>query len=178
MKLCYRQSPWNSVAIRRTVGVMRLQTILALWLFFILPGIAIAQTSKTDAAVEALRRVHPATIWNVKSARVADVDCDSKPDTIVIGLERGKVAIGIVWGNANKQPQVLTFPIRRDTQDGFCAVPSQIETSPLDCRSEAGTLPGCKVSNGCQAFSLRDDECDPFNFYWDAVHKKLAWWRM
>jgi hypothetical protein len=129
------------------------------------------------SAVDALRRFRPSTNWNIASARIADVDCDSKPDTIILGSEKGKVVVGVVWG-ARKQPQVLVFSIHSASQDGFCAAPKEIEITPLDCDSDVGTLPGCKVAKECKAFSLNDHACDPFNFYWDAAQQRLAWWRL
>ena len=137
-----------------------------------------AQTTTTKAAVNSLRKLRPTTTWNIQSARQADVDCDSKPDTIVLGSEKGKVIVGVSWGTTSKQPQTFAFTIRADTQDGFCAAPTMIEVEPLDCQSDEGKLPGCKVVKGCKAFSLSDQKCDPFNFYWDAARKQLAWWRL
>ena len=137
-----------------------------------------AQAATAKAAVESLRKHRSTTKWNVQSARLADVDCDSKPDTIVLGSEKDKVIVGIVWGATANKPQVFEFPIRADRQDGFCAAPTKIEVTPLDCESDEGTLPGCRVVRECKAFSLSDEKCDPFNFYWDAARKQLAWWRL
>lgn len=154
-----------------------LVTILLLTTILFASETSHAQTSKAASAVEMLRKARPTISWNAKSAKVADVDCDSKPDTVVLGSENGNVVVGVVWG-ASKQPQISVFPLRRDTQDGFFEAPTKVEVSPLDCDSdELGPLPGCKVIKGCKAFSLSDDECDPFNFYWDSTHKKLEWWR-
>jgi len=127
--------------------------------------------------IATLQQFRPSTNWNSASAKVADVDCDAKPDTVTLGSEKGKVVIGVVWG-AHKQPQLFVFPIRRDKQDGFCVALKKIDVMPIDCESDGGSLPGCKVTKGCKAFSVSDGECDPFNFYWDATQKKLAWWRM
>jgi hypothetical protein len=66
-------------------------------------------------------------------------------------------------------------PFRSDTQDGFCAFPTRIEISPLQCAIDDGPLLGCKPIKGCQAFTVVDDECDSFNFYWDFSHKSLRW---
>lgn len=56
-------------------------------------------------------------------------------------------------------------------------MPTRVEISPHDCDSGEGPLPDCKVSRSCKDFSVVDDDCDSFNFYWDSTHKKLAWWR-
>jgi hypothetical protein len=169
---------WISQILGRRFTAMRL-LIGALTLFLLSSAtVVIAQNPAPRISIESLQRLRSTTTWNSQSAKVADVDCDSKPDTIVLGSEKNKVVVGISWGEVNKQPQVFVFPIRRDQQDGFCVSPRKIAIEPLDCQSDEGTLPGCRAVKGCKAFSLNDDECDPFNFYWDFLHKKLAWWRL
>jgi hypothetical protein len=138
---------------------------------------ASAQVSKTEVAVSELRKSHPAVKWNRKSATVADVTCDGEPDTVILGSEKNNVVVGIVSGAHPNKTQVFSFPVSGATQGGFCAFPTRIEVSPLNCESEGGALPGCKAIKACQAFTLIDDECDPFNFYWDSSRKALAWWR-
>ena len=134
------------------------------------------QLSKTDDMVSKLQKSHPEVSWNTKSAILADVTCDGKFDAVVLGSQKDTVVVGVVSGAPDKA-QLFLFPIRRDTQDGFCAVPKRIEASPLDCQTDEGPLPGCKPIKGCKEFSVIDDECDSFNFYWDSSRKSLAWWR-
>lgn len=138
-------------------------------------AVASAQVSRTEAISE-LRKTHPKVKWTNKST-TADVFCDAKPSTIVLGSEKNDVVIGVVSGTHPRKIQVLSFPIRPDTQDGFCAFPTRIETSTLDCETDDGDLPGCKPIKGCQAFQVIDDECDSFNFYWDSSRQSLGWWR-
>jgi hypothetical protein len=136
-----------------------------------------AQASKTKPAVRELRKAHPTVNWNSKSAIVADVTCDGKPDTVVLGSDKNDVVIGVVSGDRPNKTEVLSFPVKAATQDGFCSFPTRIETSPLACQSDQGALPGCKPNEDCRAFTVVDDDCDPFNFYWDSSRKTLAWWR-
>jgi hypothetical protein len=143
----------------------------------ILSATAIAQASKPEEMVSKLQKAHPQVSWNSKSAVVADVTCDGKPDTVVLGSQKDAVVIGVVSGAHQDNIQILSFPIRRDSQDGFCAVPKRIETSSLDCDSGEGPLPGCKPVKGCQEFSVIEEECDSFNFYWDSSRRSLVWWR-
>ena len=135
-----------------------------------------AQVSITDALNE-LRKTHPTVKWNSKLSAVADVLCEGKPGNIVLGSENNKVIVGVVSGLRPHRTEVLSFPIKSSTQEGFCASPVRIETSPLDCEPDVGALPGCKVIQGCSAFTVIDDECDSFNFYWDSSRRSLAWWR-
>ena len=134
------------------------------------------QVSDTDAISE-LRKTHPTVKWIGKPTLVADVLCDGRPSTVILGSEKNDVVVGVVSGTRLHKTQVLSFPIRSDTQDGFCAFPVRIETSPLNCEPDIGPLPGCKPTKGCHSFTLIDDECDSFNFYWDSSHQLLAWWR-
>ncbi len=139
---------------------------------------ASAKAGSAQSAVRALRKAHPEITWNVKSAVSADVNCDGKPEVIVLGADKNdRVVVAIVSSGDPRQQQLLSFPIRSSTQDGFCSVPNRVEISPLECRSEEGTLPGCKQVAGCQEFAVSDGMCDGFNFYWDASQKRLAWWR-
>jgi hypothetical protein len=142
-------------------------------------GIAFAspQATQTDAAINELQKAHPAAKWNSKSVVLADVTCDGQPDTVVFGSEKGKVLVAEVPGGHPNKLQVFTFPVRRDRQDGFCALPTRILTAPLNCETEGGTLSGCKTVKGCQEFAVNNDGCDPFNFYWDSSHQLLQWWR-
>ncbi len=144
----------------------------------LIPGfIACAQTPKSKAAAAVLTKSNPTVTWNVGSAKTADVDCDGKPDTVILGFEKDKVFVGIVWGSATRQPQILVFPINSAAQEGFCSNPTTIRVSPLDCQSDHGPLPGCEVNPSCRDFSISDNECDPFHFYWDSSRGTLAWWR-
>ena len=88
---------------------------------------------------------------------MADVTCDEKPDTVVLGSEKNDVIIGIVSGTPPNKTQVFSFPVRGGTQNGFCAFPTRIEISPLDCEAEGGALPGCKPIKACRAFTVIDN---------------------
>lgn len=136
-----------------------------------------AQTSTSKLAVTSLQKSNASVNWNVNSAKTADVDCDGKPDTVMLGSEKDKVFVGVVWGSKAKQAQIRMFPINSAAQDGFCSNPRTISISPLDCQSNDGPLPGCKVVPGCKGFSVSDNACDPFNFYWDVTRGTLEWWR-
>ena len=119
----------------------------------------------------------PGVTWQAGKAKRADVTCDGKADTVVFGTARKSVWVGIVPGGGGK-PQIMDFGLRSQAQDGFCAEPERITTSPISCSAEEmGKFPGCKVVKGCQAFSIEDDACDSFHFYWDASKKTVRWWR-
>jgi hypothetical protein len=134
-----------------------------------------------SAGIKALREVKREVNWDAKSAVVADVTCDGVPDTVVVGYERDAVWIGTVPGTRSNKPAELTttrFSIGKQTQDSFCGVPVRVEAYPIECEDEeVGALPGCKRVKGCSAFSLVDDACDSFHFYWDSSQKALTWWR-
>lgn len=154
-----------------------MKALAVLVVVLILGVFAIAQRSGSQTAVTALRKSNPGVSWQVSSSKMADVDCDGKPDTVMLGSEKGNVFVGIVWGSAAKQPQILVFPMNAARQDGFCSNPKTIDVLPLDCQSNNGPLPGCKVAPACKALSISDNDCDPFNFYWDSSRGSLAWWR-
>ena len=134
-----------------------------------------------SAGIKALREVKREVNWDAKTAVVADVTCDGVPDAVVVGYERDAVWLGAVPGTrSNKSAKLTTtrFSVGKQTQDSFCAVPVRVEVYPIECEDEEiGTLPGCKPVKGCLAFSLVDDSCDSFHFYWDSSQKALTWWR-
>jgi len=140
-------------------------------------AIAAAHGSDSEAALNSLRNANPAVGWSASSAKTADFDCDGKADTVMLGSEKGRVVVGIVWGSPKKHPQILTFPIGTPTQDGFSEQPKTIDTFPLDCKDDRRILPGCKTTPACRALYIRDDDTDAFNFYWDSSHGILKWWR-
>lgn len=133
------------------------------------------------AGVKALREAKHEVNWDAKTAVVADVTCDGIPDTVVVGYERDAVWLGAVPGTKSNKPGKLTttrFSVGKQTQDSFCAVPVRVEAYPIECEDEeVGDLPGCRPVKGCSAFSLVDDACDSFHFYWDVSQKALRWWR-
>jgi len=135
-----------------------------------------AQTPSKSAA-QLLQEKHPEVKWEASSAKVADFDCDGEPDAVVLGSQGHKVAVGVVWGNREKNPDVFTFALNSASQDAFCAMPKRVEVAAHDCDSGNATLPGCKSSRSCKDFMVVDDTCDSFNFYWDVDSKRLAWWR-
>ena len=143
----------------------------------ILEFVASAQTSGAGAALTVLPKLDTTVNWNIGSAKTADVDCDGKPDTVILGSEKNTVVVGVVWGTLEKKPQIFKFPVGTATQDGFCSNPTTIKVSSLDCKSNDGPLPGCKVTPECKAFWIPDNDCDSFNFYWDSSRGTLAWWR-
>jgi hypothetical protein len=103
--------------------------------------------------------------------------CEGKPGTVILGSEKNDVVVGVVSGLREHKTEVLSFPIRSGTQNGFCAFPIRIETYPSNCEPDVGALPGCKPIKGCRSFAVIDDECDSFNFYWDSSRRALGWWR-
>jgi hypothetical protein len=161
------------------IEMKRVATFIA---FLLVSGqISIAAAAGSEVAINALRKAKREVNWDAKTAVVADVTCDRVPDTIVVGYERDAVWLGVVPGpGTNKSAKLSTmrFPVGTQSQDSFCAVPVHVETYPIACEDEdIGVLPGCKPVKGCLAFSLDDDKCDSFHFYWESSQKALAWWR-
>ena len=149
-----------------------------LCLAMILEVAAAAQGVRSDDAVAAFRKLDASVEWNVTSAEIADVDCDGKPDTVMLGYKKDEVAIGIVFGAPAKRPQLFTFPVRAGSEFGFCLKPQRINVSPLICQLKDGTvLSGCKATEGCKAFSIPNSGCDAFNFYWDSSIGTVSLWQ-
>jgi hypothetical protein len=139
---------------------------------------AAAQGVRSDDATAAFRKMDPPVQWNVASAEIADVDCDGKPDTVMLGYTKDEVAVGIVFAAPGKKPQLFTFPIQAGATFGFCVKPERIKVSPLICESSNGTvLSGCKATEGCKAFSIANTGCDPFYFYWNSSIGTVSSWQ-
>lgn len=137
-----------------------------------------AHGSDSQATLKALRDANPEVGWSASSAKTADFDCDGKADTVMLGSEKGRVVVGVVWGSPKKHPQILTFPIGTPTQDGFSDQAKTIDTFLLDCKDEDGRiLAGCQITPACRAFAIPDDRTRPLFFYWDSSHGALRWWR-
>jgi hypothetical protein len=141
----------------------------------IFPLILLSASAAQAMDLSALTR--PGVTWQTGKAKSADVTCDGKADTIVFGTAKDSVWVGILPGNGGK-PQTMRFGLRSNRQDGFCAEPERITTSPISCSDEEmGKFPGCKVVKGCRDFTVEDNDCDSFHFYWDASKKMVRWWR-
>ena len=107
--------------------------------------------SQLAAAVEVLHSMNPTVTWDAKTARVADVTCDRIPDAIVVGYKSKAVWLGVVPGSKSTKvgkPITIRFSVGEHTQSSFCDIPVRIETYPIDCEGEEGSLPGCKVIKG------------------------------
>jgi len=159
-----------------------IQRLLGVFFCF-LSFVAIAQDLKaTDSAVSILKAAQPKVTWDAKSTAFSDVTCDGKTDTIVVGYEKEEtVWLGVVYGNKTNlvaKPVTMSFRVGKHSQDSFCSVPIQIKTYPINCSGDGETLPGCIKLKGCSAFSMVDNTCDSFHFYWDSSLKELQWWRM
>lgn len=139
-------------------------------------GLASAAVS-TDFAGKLNEAAGVKVAWNAAKLRTADVDCDGKPDLIAFGTNHGLVWMGIIASGSGKA-QVMSFPLRKGSQDSFDSPPTRISVYPLICETaEDAYLDGCRQVRGCKSFSLDNDQTDPFDFYWDARHKRLGWWR-
>jgi hypothetical protein len=138
---------------------------------------AAAQGVRSDDAIAAFRKLDASVEWNVASAEIADVGCDGKPDTVMLGYKKDEVAVGIVFA-APEKAQLFTFPIQADASFGFCLKPERIEVSPIICEFSDGTvLSGCKATDGCKAFSIANNGCDPFYFYWNSSIGVVSSWQ-
>jgi hypothetical protein len=142
-------------------------------------AVAVAQPDFT-AAVKSLNAEAKTKIdWNVKKARYADVTCDGKPDIIMFGVGKNSAWVGI--SPKGEKPQTMEFGIHSGTRQGsFCGVPNALSVAPIQCSDDSadGKLPGCRQTKGCQEFTVEDQDCDSFHFYWDARQKKIVWWRL
>ena len=136
-----------------------------------------AGQNPNGSVLDFLKQNHPSVQWDEKSAKVADVTCDGTPDTVVFGSDPGKVWVAVVSPNEPRNPQLLSFPLATHSQDSFCSVPVRIELEPFDCDADGEKLPGCKPVKSCSTFSLADDACDSFHFYWDSTRQTIRWWR-
>ena len=140
-------------------------------------SVAAAGEAANTSAISTLRKAQPSVRWDEKSVVVADITCDGKPDRIAVGYGKDEsVWVGFMQRGA--RPITMQFPLGRHSQNSLCSTPVRLETSSLACSDEEiGDLPGCKEVKGCSAFSVTDDNCDSFHFYWNASRKELVWWR-
>lgn len=136
-------------------------------------GIAADKTANVST-ISTLHKAQPSVRWIEKSVVVADITCDGKPDRIAIGYGKDEsVWVGFIQKGA--RVKTMHFSVGRHSQNSLCSTPVRLETSSLTCSEEEMVdLPGCKEVNGCSAFSVIDDSCDSFHFYWNASRKELV----
>jgi hypothetical protein len=154
--------------------------VLILTFLFQPPVAGRAAQSQIPTAFTVLRASNPKVQWDAKTAVTADITCDGIADVIVVGYDDKSVWVALVPGMKDgtlAKPIVQQFPIDGGVQNGFCEKPVRIEVRPQDCEGQAGSLPGCKPTQGASEFGLYDDACDHFEFYWDSAMKQLRWSR-
>ncbi|HTX75580.1 MAG TPA: hypothetical protein VMD29_05180 [Terracidiphilus sp.] len=130
------------------------------------------------AALNSLHSARPAVRWNASSVKVADFDCDGKTDAAMLGSEKGRAVVGVVWGAPAKRPLILTPSTQTPKQGGVNEQPETIDTFSLDCKDEDGrALAGCKTVPACRAFAVHANDAT-FVFYWDSSKGRLNSWRL
>lgn len=139
------------------------------------------QHGARSLALQSLRSARPNVEWDSKKIVIADVTCDGIPDALVLGQGKGGVWIGVVSGTRQGgagKTITMRFSVGEGSQDSFCAPAVRIELNQMDCTGdEDERLEGCRVTKGCNEFSVADDKCDSFHFYWDSSKKAIRWWR-
>lgn len=135
-----------------------------------------------DHSILILHAAEPTVAWDAKTAVESDVTCDGALDTAIVGYEKNNIVwLGVVLGGQGNdviKPTTMSFTVNSENQASFCSVPVHIETQPIVCEDEdIGELPGCVQVKGCSDFSMIDNACDSFHFYWDSSQNKLVWWR-
>ena len=113
---------------------------------------------------------------------MADVTCDGRLDSIIVGRDASNVWVGVAHGvsdwRGNRPSTVMSFPLGGGAQDAFCARPRVLSVHELVCINDNGEItPGCGKLPVCKAFSVSDEECDAFNFSWDDERQQLKWER-
>lgn len=59
-------------------------------------SIVLSAQTPGKAAVQLLQASHPEINWNIDSIKQGDFDCDGKKDTVVLGAQQERVAVGVV----------------------------------------------------------------------------------
>ena len=156
---------------------------LSLLLLLSLPLMAVADETD-EGNIEPATPLRPESRapiqWDVARAVSADVTCEGKEDTIVLGYQgRNQIWISVRRNGTEGRPLLppIILPVGTEGAEAFCKTPVQIQTFPLDCKKGDGPLEGCAVNPGCQGFTLSDGVCDGFHFYWNSQKQRLDWWR-
>lgn len=147
-------------------------------------AVLLSACGKSDEkeARDVLRGAAPQASWDDPLTLKADVTCDGQPDTVVIGRGADAVWLGVVEkSKPTAAPLAVRFALGAmggaKDQGAFCGKPTKIEKTDIVCSNEAGKLPGCVEVKGCSAFTVVEESCDPFHFYWDSERQSLTWWR-
>lgn len=125
-------------------------------------------------ALDAVRQHSPAVEWNAQSLIEADLDQDGRADSVLTGLGKDGVVVGIVHGpvGAGTPVSTLEFPLNGGGEDALCSRDVKITLEPLG--DEAKTRTG----RAGMGINLHDDKCDAFHIFWNPEKKKFEWWRL
>lgn len=128
-------------------------------------------------------RTHPNVAWDDRLSAVADVTCDGRLDSVIVGRDANdKIWVGVAHGTSDwrgdRPSTVMSFPLGGGGQDAFCARPRVLSVQDRVCLNDEGQItPGCGRLTVCKVFSVSDEECDAFHFSWDDAKQQLIWER-
>ena len=124
----------------------------------------------------------PDLTWDNDLALVADVNGDDRLDVMLVGLS--KDCLSVVVALASEQGSSVSsiqFGLSNTLQMAACGTPTgwdSFRRSERPFNALGAYPPGYEECLDCLEFTLLDDGgCDPLNLYWNAVSKKIDWWR-
>jgi len=118
-----------------------------------------------------------------KLAIAIDVNCDSIRDYVFVAKDHRYyyAAAAVAPFSDSVVATYVTFPLGGDSQDALCAEPSELQEEALDADivDSLGSEPeGWTQSQSCKGLRLEAGDCDSFHLYWNAVQKRIDWWRL
>ena len=110
---------------------------------------------------------------------VADLDCDTRPDSAVM-LRSDTLLTLVVFRAAQVAPHRLEIPVSSDRQFAVCTAGAHLSAEPLDYVPGSDGIPlleGFQSSATCRGLALADDRCDALHLYWNGTAQRFSEWR-
>ena len=107
----------------------------------------------------------------------ADFNGDGRVDKAWLIQHADYVEVRVL-PNGSTRPQSLFFAVNAGVIGAICGLPASLTAETHDCKSDSGSLPGCKASNSAKGLRLSGGDCDAIHMYWDQRDGKMAWWSL
>jgi hypothetical protein len=143
-----------------------------------------APPARAPSAFERFAASDPAATWNRGRTVVGDVDCDSRADTVAVGIAGQEVHVALARA-ADPVPQILVFDIAGGVDSAGKRLPgigsARIALESLDFepaeRGLAG-VEGLRRSRTCSGVLLGDRNQDPVHLVWSQKTQHIEWYRL
>ncbi len=158
--------------------------ILSLTILILISCIGNQTVFLSQKNLEIIRDESSQTTRDTEYVVSADINCDSKNDYAMIGIEGEKLELTLILGEIEKIPRTVTMEFglgNSMSQSAMCGdnPKLKLESQAHDLIDVLAANPdGYKKSDVCKGLNIYDGMCDSFHLFWNHKTNTLNWWRL